>query len=239
MKRIFIARKYVARDMGHRSYYEEAVFDTYDAANTFVQEISEEDNDCFLSEIVSYPTNSNEPWDDTQTWTFDRKGSLLHVYDARKEEAECKVIEKDGCKRLLREPDPQAYTGKYEVGNIVSVRAFPWNDVSPLSEDTIGVIASTPDCFEEWLSRGLNKFDWDDSYVIYCIQSGYVDHIHVEERGIEPYTYDVPERLSFLNDLSAFFSGKQLLKKEVMDEVFAGNVFVEKVRHLEKSDYRE
>lgn len=236
MKRNFIARKYVPYDVG-QSYYEEAIFDTYEAANTFIQEISEEDDDRFLSEIVSYPTNSTEPWDDTQTWTFDRKGCLLHVYDARKEEAECKVIEKDGCKIMLREPQPQTYTGKYEVGNIVFIRAFPWNKESPVSEDTIGVIATTPTHFEEWLSRGENKYDWDNSYVIFCIRSGYVDHIHVEESGIESYTNEVPDNLIFLRDLADHFRGKEILKKEVMKEVFAGNVFVEKVRRLEKSDY--
>ncbi|MBT0666017.1 hypothetical protein KI809_17025 [Geobacter pelophilus] len=236
MKRSFIARQYTSHGMG-RSYYEEAIFETYEAANSFIQEISEEDDDCFLSEIVSYPTNSTEPWDDTQIWTFDRKGSLLHFYDARKEEAECKVIEEDGCKIILREPRPQTYTGKYEVGNIVIIRAFPWNEVSPVTEDTIGVIATTPNHFEEWLSKGKDRYDWDNSYVVYCIRSGYVDHIHVEERGIELYTNEVPERLTFLDDLAEYFRGKEILKKEVMEEVFAGNIFVEKVRRLKKSDY--
>ena len=64
-----------------------------------------------------------------------------------------------------------------------------------------------------------------------------MDHIHVEERGIELYPNEVPERLSFLNELADYFMGKQILKKDVMDEVFACNVFVEKVRRLEKSDY--
>jgi hypothetical protein len=238
MKRSFIARKYISVD-GGRSYYEEAVFDTFEAAKAFIQEISEEDHDCFLSEIVSYPTNSSEPWDDKQTWTFDRKGNLLHTYDARKEEAECKVIEEEGCKILFCEPKPETYTQKFQVGEIVFIRAFPWNEVSPVSEDTIGVIATTPAPFEQWLSKGQDKYHWDNSYVIYCIRSGYVDHIHVEERGIESYTDEIPERLTFLKDLAQYFRGNELLKKEVMGEVFAGNVFVEKVRHLENSDYRE
>lgn len=225
--------------MGGRSFYEEAVFDTFEAANAFIQEISEEDQDCFLSEIVSYPTNSTEPWDDKQTWTFDRKGNLLRTYDARKEEAECKAIEEDGCKILLREPKPETYTQRYKVGEIVFIRAFPWNAVSPVSEDTIGVIATTPKVYEEWIAEGKDKYDWDNSYVIYCIGSGYLYHIHVEEPGIELFTSELPGNLIFLKDLSQVFRGKQLIKKEVLDEIFAGNIFVEKVRHLQESDYAE
>ncbi len=222
MENSFIVRKYIGKEDGGKYIYEESVFDSYDSAYAFVKEISEEDEDCFISEIVSYETNSTSPWDNEKKWTFDRTGKLLHSFDATNTNS--------------KDPNPKSFTGKFKVGDTVLVKPFPWNSLSYKFKEVIGVIATTPISFEEWLSEGKDKYDWDNTYVIDYIRAGYLDHIHIEEKGIEFYKDPLPLNLSFLKHLSEHFQGANIFKKGLYEDIIDGKVFLESVRHFSTDD---
>jgi len=220
---VFIARKYVSYEVGGICYYEEGVFDSYDAAYDFIKTISVEDSEHFLSEIVRYNVNDKSPWEGQYVWVFDREGNLRHSSRYGGPASSGSVAE--------------SYTEKFMTGDIVLVRPFPHNEVSPTSENVIGVVIEMPIPLEEWLSQGNEKDDWDNTYVIYHIRCGYLDHIHVEEKGIGLYMDPLPANLAFLKDLSDHVKGKRLLKSEIVRKAFDGEIFVEQVRHLRPEDY--
>ena len=235
-KRGYIARKYYAQDYGIKAIYEESIFKSYDSAYIFIKEISEEDHDRFLSEIVGYIIGDKEPWETEQTWTFDRKGELIRFDDAQKRYENCRVVEHDGYKSIYIEPEPNSFTGKYSVGNIVVIRAFPWNWQSPIPEDTIGVVGSTPYIYDKWIKQGNDKYDWDNTYVIYYIRDGYLDHIHNTEKGLELFQKEMPENLFFIKHLSDHFKGNVVIKEDILKDIFNCKIFVEKVRHFDSDD---
>ena len=235
-KRGYIARKFYAHNYGSQTIYEEAIFESYELAYKFIEEISEEVHDRFLSEIVSYQLNDDEPWDRDQIWTFDRKGQLIRFYDAQTADENCHVIEHDGYKEVFTEPEPESYTGKFIVGDIVKVRAFPWNMESPIPEDTIGVIVNTPIHYSEWLKQEKSKYGWDNSYVIDFIREGYLDHMHIKEEGLELFIEEIPKKLSFIKKLSDHYKGKTIIKDNIFRDINDGKIFVEKVRHFNENE---
>jgi hypothetical protein len=233
--RSYVARKYVAHNYGSRSFYEEGLFGSYDSAYKFIERISEEDNDRFLSEIVSFITDDMEPWENAQTWTFDRKGKLIRFYDPQKKYINCRVVEHDGYKTIYREPKPDSYKSQYTTGDIVLVKAFPWNVNSPTHEDTIGVVANTPIPYEEWMSNGNDKYEWDNRYVINFIGNGYLDHMHLTESSLELYLKELPNNIYFIKHLSDHFKGHIKIDKTILKEIFSGKVFVERVHHFDEN----
>jgi len=80
MTRNYIARKFVLiNEYGGKDYYDEGVFGSYEEAYRFIQYISEEDDDCFLSEITSYITDSFEPLNNRQIWYFEGLSNELCI----------------------------------------------------------------------------------------------------------------------------------------------------------------
>lgn len=238
MKRGYIARKFYAHPYGAQTLYEEAFFETYEAAKKYIEEISEEDCDLFFSEIVSLLFNDKEPWENEQIWTFDRKGKLIRFYDAlnRYVNVNCHVIEKEGYKEVYPEPEPQSYTGKFKVGDIVVVRAYPWNQDSPIPTDTIGVVAASPVPYEIWRNQEKQKYGWDDTYVIDYIKDGYLDHMHIKEQGLAAVTDDIPANISFLKHLSDHCRGKIKIREETLKKIYDGKIFVEKVNYFDENE---
>ncbi len=236
MDRAYIVRKYIDSEETGVTYYEEGIFSTYETAYGFVREISEETCDKFLSEIVSYPLDSSSPWDDEETWIFDKTGKLLHSKSAKTDLEHCKIVQRDGYQEIYIEPEPESFTGKFKAGDIVFVRAFPWDKKSPVSSDVIGAVAATPQRYEDWIGQGRGKYEWDNDYIVYWISNGYLDHIHVEEASLELYTKTIPERLSFLELLSDHYKGKKVFKEGVIERIYRGDIFVEKVRYLNSDD---
>ena len=232
MEKYYIARKYVEQEGGARHFYEEGIFSSYERAYDFIIAISEEDEDCFLSEIVTYPLDSRTPCDGMDVFTFDRTGKLLHTEKAENRYDNCYIIEEGGYKDVYYIHDPASYTGKYKDGDIVFIRAFPGNRLSPTSKDTIGVICCAPDSFEKWVSAGNEYYTWDNTYAVDCIRNGYLGHCHVEEKGILPFAGEIPDNLKFLRILSEHYKGNKVLSPEVEHELKYGHLFVEKVKHF-------
>lgn len=231
-ERGYIARKYYADNHGSRTIYEEGIFESYGLAYKFIEEISEEDHDRFLSEIHSYQINDNEPWERDQRWTFDRKGKLLQHHDTHNWRGDCHVIEENGCKTYHPEPIPDSFEGKFKVGDIIIVKAFPWNWESPIPEDTIGVIIKTPIHYDEWRKQEKSKYGWDNTYVIDYIRDGYLDHMHIKENGLSSLTKEIPGNLIFLKQLSDHYKGRIRIKEDILKDIYYGKIFVEKVRHF-------
>ncbi len=235
-KRCYAARKYYAGSNHSKSFYEEGFFRSYEAANKFIQEISEEDHDRFLSEIVSYILDDYEPWENEQTWTFDRKGQIVNFEDTQKRHNSCHVRDHNGYKTFHFEPEPNSFINKFEIGDIVVVRAFPWNWESPIPEDIIGVIVNTPVVYDEWVKGGNDKYEWDNTYVTYNIRDGYLDHIHTTEKGLKLFENEIPESLYFIGQLSEHFKGNIVIDEEILKDIVAGKIFVEKVQHFNERE---
>lgn len=229
MDRFYIARKFLTNEGGAKYYYEEGIFSTYESAYEFIRIISKEEDDFFLSEIVSYPTDSHTPCDGQDVYTFDRSGELLITHKAENKFDNCCVAENN---TVRKKHDPESYTGKYKVGDIVFIRAYPWNEASPTYKDTIGVISAVPLSFDEWIASGNEKHTWDNTYVTDCIRDGYLGHWHVEERGIAFFNDDLPDNFKFLKLLSDHYQTGKTLSDEVLDGIIHGDVFIENVRHF-------
>ena len=85
-------------------------------------------------------------------------------------------------------------------------------------EDTIGVIINTPIHYSEWRNKEKTKYGWDNTYVIDFIREGYLDHMHIKEQGLELFTKDIPENLSFLEVLSEHYKGKIVIKNDIFKD---------------------
>ncbi|GBC59930.1 hypothetical protein DENIS_0872 [Desulfonema ishimotonii] len=220
MNRIYVARKYVTTEGGAKHYYEEAVFGSYELAHAFIKKISDEEDDFFLSEIVDIPFNDDCSHDEKGLSVFDKNGNLLIKnaigHAARKDEHESKN-----------------YIGKYKIGDIVFLRAYPWNKHSPAHKDTIAVISSVPVSLNKWIGDGNSINNWDNNYVVDCIRDGYMGHYHVEEKGIKLFEDKLPDNLKFLNLLSSHYQTGNVLPEKVFQEIVMGNIFIENVKHFE------
>lgn len=216
----YIARKYIEPESGGLHYYEEGVFGSYQTAFDFIQEISEEDEDCFLSEIVRYVTDSHEPWENEKRWIFDRKGKLLH----------------DDSSDSSPEDSDNLYTGNFKVGDLVFVRAFPWNTYSYRSTDIIGVVVTCPVSIDNWVSKGNNKNEWSNEYVIDFVRSGYLDHVHIKEQGIDKFCGELPHELFILTYLSRHYRGQKVFKNEVFQQIVNGEMFIGNVPVFSEED---
>ncbi len=237
MEEYHIARKFVAIEGGARHYYEEGVFNSYDTAYNFIKQISEEEDDIFLSEIVSYPLNSGSPCDEKKVVTFDRKGNLILKYDATKIYDNCHVVKKDDYKIVYKNPEPESFTDKFKVGDFVLIKAFPWNAASPTCVDTIGVIVRAPVFFDEWVANGNDKYEWDNEYVVDYIRNGYLGHWHVQEKGLKIFNRKLPENLKFLKLLENHYLKRKEIPEESLSEILDGNIFIENVKCFFDGEY--
>jgi hypothetical protein len=232
-KRVFLVRQVTALEYAFEQHAEEAAFDSYDKALCHVRRIVREyavgrsrvprsiaGSPRTYIEIVSYCINDRFPWKRWLWWTFDKDGSLIR---APKPETR------------RRRFDPEAFTGKFKVGDIVFVRALPWNEGSHFAVDHVGVIAWSPVPFNLWLAKGKPKDEWDGVYAVDFINSdGYLDHDHVCESAIKRYRRKLPDELSFLKTLSAHYLGRKPIKKSVLPSLYQSGISVRKVRHFGK-----
>ncbi len=233
-QRGYIARKFWAHEYGAKSIYEESIFESYDSAYAYILSISEEDHDRFLCEIVGLIVGDAESYENEEIWTFDRKGKLVRHYNAKKRYDNCTVIENDEDKTILKEPRPSCFTGKFKTGDIVVIRAYPWNNESPIPENTIGVISQHPKFYHDWIEAGNDKYGWDGQYVIEFIRDGYLCHMHISENNLEISEGDIPENLSFLHRLSEHFKGIKLIDNEILTQVYDGKIFIENVQYYKE-----
>lgn len=215
MERVHLARKFVSIEGGARHYYEEEIFDNYDAAHSFIQNISEEDEDFFLSEIVSCKLNDTYSKYDKEVHIFNKNGVLIWSNNSPHSSSKKK------------------FSGKFSVGDIVILQAFPWISSSPTHVSTIGVVAEVPIFFDEWITLGKEIKTWDGTYVVESIRDGYLGHWHATEESLELYCQDLPENLQFLKILSEHYMGEKAISSNILQDIKNGDIFVEKVKHFD------
>lgn len=214
MERVFLARKFVSIEGGARHIYEEEIFDSYEAALHFIHTISEEDEEFFLSEIVSCMLNDTSSQNDKEIHIFDRKGALIWS------------------SRALDSSSAKHFTEKFSVGDIVKLNSFPWASSSPTYVSTIGVISQVPIPLDKWMALGNKKDFWDNTYVVESIRNGYLGHWHATENSLELYCHHLPENLLFLKILSEHYLGQKTIPDNVFQEIQNGHIFIEKVAHF-------
>ena len=235
-EKYYIARLCSVDEWDARHYHFEAIFSTYDKAYQYLLKIIEDEWDDWLGEIICLLCDADDPDDFIQEWTFSTKGELLDTYDSQNaHEGEIEIQTEDGL-AYAKIPKPESFTGKYEVGDIVFIRARPWNKHGYPS-DIIGVIGVKPISYEQWISDGKDKYDWDDEYIVYYIASGYLSHIHVEESGIQPYSKELPGQLLFLKRQSDHFTDKRPIPDDLWLPIVNDEMFIENVKHFPKEEY--
>ena len=234
---LYIARVHAQREYSWCCYHEESLFDSYAGAHKFLVEVLEDEDESCIGEIVQFTVNSRTPWDETVTWTFDNRGRRLQTYDPAREHDGCIVIEGEDCGRTIcKEPKPESLSGKYKVGDLVFVKASPWNKHG-FSIDIIGVIGWAPIGYEEWFADTKDKYGWNNAYTVHFILSGCLDHVHIVERGIEPFEGALPDNLAFLRRLSAHFQGRRPIPDDLLKAISSGDVFIEKVQRLSDDEF--
>ncbi len=215
MKKLYIVRKFVNIEGGAKHFYEEEIFDTYQLAFNFMKRISDEDEDIFLSEIVTFYINNKHYDEEKETQIFNRQGNLIFE---QKNDEQINIV--------------NTFTGKFSIGDIVRLPPFPWNNFSPTCIETIGVVSKTPISIEEWQASEKDIASWDDNYIVEYIRDGYLGHWHVKEDGIEFYKKELPDNLLFLNKLSQHYLNIELLPAEILKKIHNGNIFIEKINHF-------
>ena len=212
MPKVYIVRKFVAIEGGARHYYEEEVFDKYQLALNFLNNISNEDDDFFLSEIVTCSINNEDIDKDKEVKLFDFRGNLL-----------CSFPQSNNVSRA---------TGLFELGDIVRVAPFPWNQYSPTYVGTIGVVTEIPILLAKQAAATNADPTCDNNYVVDYIRAGYLGHWHVDERAIQEYTKPLPDNLIFLKLLSEHYKGGKVISEKNLRDAYTGDLFVEKLDHF-------
>lgn len=230
MDKKYIARKYVATDTNARHYYEEGIFSSYEKAYSFILAISDEDEDIFLSEIVGFDLDSHDANKNGEVTIFDRRGKVLLVDKSNDDGIRC-MKKNDGTVIIRHERDPLSYSGKYKIGDIVFIRAFPWNPYSPTQKDTIGVVSNVPIFYEQWVSNRSDNYEWDNTYTIDCIRDGYLGHWHVVEQGLIFLDSKIPHEQKIISVLSDHYRGSKKIPSILLKKLSAGDIFVENVEH--------
>jgi len=203
---VYIARKFIVNDRLSKHYYEEEVFDSIDAASNFISSISYEDNTRFFSEIVTCYLNNEDIDKDKYTNIYDCNGNLIWS----------SVCHYDQCE----------HDQDYNIGEIVTIMPFPWNPFSPTYIKTIGVVSCLPKSFDD-----KNNYTHNEEYIIECIRSGFLYHWHVKKYALQKYTDDIPENMSFLKILSDHYKKIKVIPEDILNAVYNGELFVEKVHH--------
>lgn len=129
MKQIYIVRKFIQIEGGSRHYYEEEVFSDHMRALKFVKLISDEEDNFFLSELVTCKLDNEDVDNEKEVQIFDYKGCLLY-----------QSFQSDGNYRTSK---------FFSIGDIVKLSPFPWNQHSPTHVETIGVVSKTPAADED------------------------------------------------------------------------------------------
>jgi hypothetical protein len=128
-------------------------------------------------------------------------------------------------------------SGKFKLGDLVHVKAFPKNPKSSIYMDTIGVISGVPLTYEQWKeakqtdSDSLAYYGWDYNYAVsFIMEWGYLDHAHMLEEAVEPFTEDLPEELGLLRELQEYVRGRKKWSDEIVNALYEQKIFVKNVR---------
>lgn len=206
-KIMYIGRKFVyANEYSSQCIYEEAVFSSREKAEKYIKTISEEDSDDFLSEIVSYPIDREDAFEDEERWYFDRQGNpIYNCHSTNPTEKEC---------------FEETVFADFVLGDIVFIKSFPWNTKTGLTRNTIGVISFCPEPLADWQRKGGTKEDWDNLYRVTFIDSyGEFNHIHIEYSGISLFEIPLPDELLLLKILSEHLKGSSLINDSVLKQI--------------------
>jgi hypothetical protein len=217
MERIFIARSfYVKNERGDRHIDQEGIFDSYNMALRFVEHLCDPDEtDRYMIEIVSYLINSFDPWNNEELWYFDKSGSFVRKLEDTKED---------------RMRHKTSYTGNFNLGDIVNIRAFPFNEYSHMMIDMLGVVSQRPMHLTERIKIYEPEDELTCEYTVdYITSEGYVSHDHINENGLELWLNEIPSELAFLRRLSEHYQGKDQIKENILRDLLNSRVFVKNV----------
>ncbi|HID69900.1 MAG TPA: hypothetical protein EYP35_05420 [Desulfobacterales bacterium] len=129
MEKIYVVRKFVSIEGGARHYYEEEVFSSFQRAFKFMKLISEEEDDFFLSELITCCLDNNNIDVEKDVQIYDYKGRLLFASTQVSDVCQSKK--------------------SFSIGDIVKISPFPWNQQSPTCVPTICVVSKTPVASDE------------------------------------------------------------------------------------------
>jgi hypothetical protein len=217
MTRLYIVRKFNNTGV----IDEEGIFDTFDRAEHFVNQIRDLKPTEFMYGtrriiIRSYLLNSMEPWEEEMKWEYDIKGNLCRT-----------LLSNVGWTYVSNWTDNES---KYSLGDIVTVKSNLINPYSNENEGIIGVIAGIPKSLIEWVSLGYSKDEWCNIYLIdYVSSSGYFTHCHVDEKGIYWCEHPIPEEVSILQEFSRHYKGEHQIDHSKLMDIRNKRILMKKI----------
>ncbi len=200
---------YITRRHAGRStfFYEESIFETFEDAKKYVDHITDEEDETFVTEIVSYVVGSYESWEDKQVWFYNNKGELITTAEERASFSSSRTI----------------HSPTFKVGDLVVVPAFCKNKYG-LDEDIVGVVGeSTPEQIASGEKDISDVPDYD--YTVYYItETGQIDHVHPDGRGVLEFEGDLPRELEFLSILRDHIIGKKRIANDIYKRIWSRDV---------------
>jgi hypothetical protein len=231
--RVFIARQIAVLEYGFQRIDKEVIFDSFRKAENFIKNNSDlkcsfEEMKSIRMEIISTVVNNLYPWKNNTYWNYDLKGRLIpdrypgyQLFD----------------KRFSKE-----FKGKYDFGELVFIKALPWNKFSHRGLDTIGVISYKPLKLDKWIKSGEKAKEWLPLYTVeYINTDGYLDHDHCFEQGIIKFKKELPKDLTFLKILRNHYLGKSSIEESALKKIYncemmVRNVSFFSIRNLKKME---
>lgn len=231
MARVYIAREiYPNTGTGWDRIDSEAVFSTFEAAESYVKGLEPEKEPGSHFQIVAHLVGDNpgqDPWGDIQYWHHDVKHNLMEHYDAKshREKLNSEFVEK--------------YRGKFKVGDVVKIKSAYNLDI----ESNLGVIQFLPGPYErkDWGEQEDGSFIYYEPgfRVEYLDNVGRLEHDHLYEEDVELFEDELPERLAFLQLLSDHYKGKRQIKEKALYDLEAGNMIAKDVRRFGEEDLED
>jgi hypothetical protein len=197
----FIAYAYTPVDeSAGRRVKEQGIFTTFEKAREFiavlVENLDEGEHETAQFLVLEIAMDCLQPWETERHWYFDATAEPLYYSNSKSPRGA-----------------PPESDAQFAKGDLVFIRAFPWNLYSPVQRDVIGVVHYAPE-------RGLEEDSSDEYVVSFIDDAGLLDHCHAPGISLHPYSDPLPENLRFLRLLSQFHRGERNVADEFLEAIY-------------------
>lgn len=196
-----------------------AIFSSFEQAKSHLKSVTEEneldgtDKSCYF-EIERIPVDQVRYKDDIEGWCFSPEGDLLRHW-----------VPGEECPSMV---SCVPISGRFAIGDLVTVEASPWNPYSCVNTDIIGVIT---DIDEEDNERQANPVSAPDKegvvhryapgyQVDYIDSDGYLDHCHPNDAALGKFSGCLPRQDRFLLLYSSHIKSEKSISPTVLRQVY-------------------
>ena len=163
-----------------------------------------------IIELIELTLNVDKPLDKRKTWAYSTSGKIL--YDPDDAVGKC---------------DKKTFARTYKAGDLVYMKPKLREPCSPSSTGEYCVIADVPLSLHEWIRAGGDPSDWEPMYEVHYINyDGFLDSLHVYEKGLSLPPDKLPEELKFLRLYANHVKGIRLIPEDVIRQILEEDVYV-------------